>query len=168
MPVAIDRLRPLLQDPGVLKIGHDVKTAAHLLSRYGIELAPYDCTMLMSYVLDGGQAEHTIENLVRRSFAHELKPLKVEASTVGRALTDEEQSALLGSALRRPESQRLRCAIVLALNTTMRSVELKHLRWRDVDLLERIVTVRRSKTEAGKREIPLNDEAFAALRELRE
>jgi DNA polymerase-1 len=73
---AIDRLRPLLEDPGVIKIGHDVKTAAHLLSRYGIELAPYDCTMLMSYVLDGGQAEHTIENLVRRSLQHELKPLK--------------------------------------------------------------------------------------------
>ena len=73
---AIDRLRPLLEDPGVIKIGHDVKTAAHLLSRYGIELAPYDCTMLMSYVLDGGQVEHTIENLVRRSLQHELKPLK--------------------------------------------------------------------------------------------
>jgi DNA polymerase I len=73
---AIDRLRPLLEDPGVIKIGHDVKTAAHLLARYGIELAPYDCTMLMSYVLDGGQAEHTIETLVRRSLQHELKPLK--------------------------------------------------------------------------------------------
>src|SRR6516225_7390654 len=73
---AIDRLRPLLEDPGVIKIGHDVKTAAHLLSRYGIEIAPYDCTMLMSYVLDGGQVEHTIENLVRRSFEHQLKPLK--------------------------------------------------------------------------------------------
>jgi DNA polymerase-1 len=54
----------------ILKIGHDVKTAAHLLSRYGIALAPYDCTMLMSYVLDGGQFEHTIENLVRRCFEH--------------------------------------------------------------------------------------------------
>jgi DNA polymerase-1 len=76
LPVVVDRLRPLLQDAGVLKIGHDVKTAAHLLARYGIELAPYDCTMLMSYVLDGGQAEHTIEHLVRRAFEHELKPLK--------------------------------------------------------------------------------------------
>jgi len=76
LPVVIDRLRPLLEDAGVLKIGHDVKSAAHLLSRYGIELAPYDCTMLMSYVLDGGQVEHTIENLVRRSFEHELKPIK--------------------------------------------------------------------------------------------
>ncbi|MBV8132936.1 MAG: DNA polymerase I, partial [Alphaproteobacteria bacterium] len=76
LQAAIDRLRPLLEDPGVLKIGHDVKTAAHLLARYGIELAPYDCTMLMSYVLDGGQAEHTIEHLVRRAFEHELQPLK--------------------------------------------------------------------------------------------
>jgi DNA polymerase-1 len=76
LEAAIERLRPLLEDPGVLKIGHDVKTAAHLLSRYGIALAPYDCTMLMSYVLDGGQFEHTIENLVRRSFEHELTPLK--------------------------------------------------------------------------------------------
>jgi DNA polymerase-1 len=72
----IDRLRPLLEDPGVLKIGHDAKAAAHLLSRYGIALAPCDCTMLMSYVLDGGQAEHTIENLTRGSFEHELRPLK--------------------------------------------------------------------------------------------
>jgi integrase len=102
-----------------------------------------------------------------RPFLDELKPLKVEASTVGRALTDEEQATLLRAALCRPESQRLRCAIVLALNTTMRSVELKHLRWQDVDLLERIVTVRRSKTDAGKREIPLNNDAFAAVRQLR-
>jgi DNA polymerase-1 len=76
LEAAIYRLRPLLENPGVLKIGHDVKSAVHLLSRHGIELAPYDCTMLMSYVLDGGQFEHSIENLVRRSFEHELKPLK--------------------------------------------------------------------------------------------
>ena len=76
LELAIERLRPLFEDPGVLKIGHDVKTTAHLLSRYGIKLAPYDCTMLMSYVLDGGQFEHTIEALVRRCFEHELTPLK--------------------------------------------------------------------------------------------
>jgi DNA polymerase-1 len=73
---AIERLRPMLEDPGVLKVGHDVKTAAHLLARYGITVAPYDCTMLMSYVLDGGQFEHTIETTVRRCFEHDLTPLK--------------------------------------------------------------------------------------------
>ncbi|MBV9202627.1 MAG: DNA polymerase I, partial [Alphaproteobacteria bacterium] len=74
--LAIERLRPLLADPGVLKIGHDIKAAAHLLSRYGVTIAPYDCTMLMSYVLDGGQFEHTIETLTRRCFECELTSLK--------------------------------------------------------------------------------------------
>ncbi|MGA8549831.1 MAG: DNA polymerase, partial [Stellaceae bacterium] len=73
---ALEMLRPLLADPGVLKIGHDVKAAAHLLARCGIALAPYDCTMLMSYVLDGGQFDHAIESLVRRSFEHELTAQK--------------------------------------------------------------------------------------------
>ncbi|HEV2097813.1 MAG TPA: DNA polymerase I [Stellaceae bacterium] len=72
----MSRLRPLLEDPGVLKIGHDVKAVAHQLSRWGVELAPHDCTMLMSYVLDGGRFDHGIESLVQRSFEHELTPLK--------------------------------------------------------------------------------------------
>jgi DNA polymerase-1 len=73
---AILRLKPLLEDPGVLKIGHDMKGAAHLLRRYGIALGPCDCTMLMSYVLDGGQVDHDIEALTRRTLSHELAPLK--------------------------------------------------------------------------------------------
>jgi DNA polymerase I len=85
LDLAIERLRPLLEDPGVLKIGHDVKTVAHLLARYGVAIAPYDCTMLMSYVLDGGQFDHTIESLVRRCFEHDLTPLK-ELTGTGKSL----------------------------------------------------------------------------------
>ena len=73
---ALARLKPLLEDPGVLKIGHDMKGIAHLLLRHGIAVAPYDCTMLMSYVLDGGQFEHTIEALTKQAFAHDLTPAK--------------------------------------------------------------------------------------------
>ena len=98
-----------------------------------------------------------------RPFIDELKPLRVQASTIGRALTDDEQSILLLAALSRSDTKKLRCAVVLALNTTMRSVELKHLHWQDVDLLERVISVRRSKTEAGKRAVPLNDAAFAPV-----
>ncbi len=36
----------------------------------------------------------------------------------------------------------------------------------DVDLLNRAVTVRRSKTEAGERVIPLNVDAMATIQEL--
>jgi DNA polymerase-1 len=70
------RLKPLLEDRGTLKIGHDMKGAALLLLRHGIRIAPYDCTMLMSYVLDGGQFDHGIEELVGRVADHSLKPLK--------------------------------------------------------------------------------------------
>ena len=73
---AIARLKPLFENPAVLKIGHDIKGMAHLLRRYGIALAPYDCTMLMSYVLEGGQYDHTIEEVTRRALSHDLMPLK--------------------------------------------------------------------------------------------
>ena len=82
---AIARLKPLLENPGVLKIVHDAKGAAHLLLRHGIEIAPHDCTMLMSYVLDGGQFDHSIEELTRRAFEHELIPLK-EVIGTGKSL----------------------------------------------------------------------------------
>ena len=70
------RLKPLLEDRGILKVGHDMKGAARLLLRHGIRLAPYDCTMLMSYVLDGGQFGHAIEELAARVMGHDLTPLK--------------------------------------------------------------------------------------------
>ena len=56
--------------------------------------------------------------------------------------------------------------IEVDLNTTMRSGELKRLRWRDVDFTHRSITVRRSKTEAGRRSIPLNASAAEAILEL--
>ena len=72
----LQRLTPLLEDRGVLKVGHDMKGAARLLLRHGMRVAPYDCTMLMSYVLDGGQFDHGIEDLLSRAAGHALRPLK--------------------------------------------------------------------------------------------
>ncbi len=50
----------------------------------------------------------------------------------------------------------------------MRSCEIRGLRWRDVDLLDKMLTIRKSKTEAGERVIPLNANAMGAILELRE
>lgn len=60
------------------------------------------------------------------------------------------------------------CAAVLAASTTCRKVELRHLRWRHVDFFGRTITIHRSKTAAGLREIPLNDDALAALARLKQ
>jgi integrase len=50
----------------------------------------------------------------------------------------------------------------------MRGCEIKGLRWRDVDLIDRTLTVGRAttKTDAGERIIPLNANAVAAIVEL--
>jgi integrase len=98
-------------------------------------------------------------------FAEDIKPLK-EHSKIGRALSQEERARLLRMAASRPDWEVACCAGILALNTTMRGCELKGLRWRDVNLLDSAVTVRRSKTEAGERVIPLNADAQAAILEL--
>ena len=92
--------------------------------------------------------------------AEDIHPLK-ERREVGRAMAHEEKIRLLCMAAARPKWQTARCAAILALNTTMRGCELKGLRWRDVNLIDRVLTVRRSKTEAGERAIPLNSDAMA-------
>jgi integrase len=42
----------------------------------------------------------------------------------------------------------------------MRGCEIKQLRWQDIDLLEKTLTIRKSKTEAGERVIPLNTDGW--------
>ena len=56
--------------------------------------------------------------------------------------------------------------MTLALNTTMRSCEVKGLQWKDVDFMERTITICHSKTDAGRRLIPLNGAAWQAIKDL--
>jgi DNA polymerase-1 len=66
---AIEALRPILEDPGVIKIGHDIKTAMLVLMQRGVSLGACDDTMLMSYVLDAGKGGHGFDAVVERWFA---------------------------------------------------------------------------------------------------
>lgn len=91
-----------------------------------------------------------------------------ERRDIGRALKHEEKLKLLKVAASRPEWQIARLAATVALNTTMRSCEIRGLQWRDIDLMDRTLTVRHSKTEVGERVIPLNANVWAAILELRE
>ena len=95
-------------------------------------------------------------------FADEIRPLPVRQS-IGRALGYDEKLRLLKVAASRPEWQNAAWAASLALNTTMRGCEIKQLRWRDIDLMEKTLAVRKSKTEAGERVIPLNADAWNAI-----
>src|SRR5713101_2552704 len=72
--------------------------------------------------------------------ADDIRPLPVRQN-VGRALTHDEKLRLLKVAASKPEWQNARLAALLAFNTTMRACEIRGLRWRDVDLMERTLTV---------------------------
>jgi DNA polymerase-1 len=69
---ALAILKPMLEDPGVLKIGHDLKGDALVLDRHGIALTPFDDVMLMSYVLDAGRGDHGLGELAQRHFGHAM------------------------------------------------------------------------------------------------
>jgi integrase len=98
-------------------------------------------------------------------FADEIKPLPVRHE-IGRAPNPEEKLRLQQAAAEKPEGEKARLAMTLALNTTMRASDVKGLCWREINFLERTVAVRYSKTDAGRRVIPLNTEAWAAVMEL--
>lgn len=67
----IDRLRPLLADPTILKIGHNLKYDMGVLAKYRVTVAPYDDTLLISYVLDGARNGHGMDELAKRHLDHD-------------------------------------------------------------------------------------------------
>jgi len=74
--LALEKLKPLLEHPGVLKIGQNLKYDLAVLARQGIEVGPYDDTMLISYVLNGGEHGHGMDELSRRHLGHAPIPFK--------------------------------------------------------------------------------------------
>jgi integrase len=81
---------------------------------------------------------------------------------VAKVLPPDLKRNLFETAASRPEWMVAHCAAVLAVSTACRGVEIKNLRWHDVDLFNQVATIRRSKTAAGHRTVPLNGDAMAA------
>ena len=77
----IARLKPLLEDPAVLKVAQNAKYDMGVLARYGINVAPIDDTMLISYVLDGGLHGHGMDELSELWLGHSPIPFKTVAGT---------------------------------------------------------------------------------------
>jgi len=67
------RLKPLLEDPAILKVAQNLKYDFTIFAQRGIRIAPYDDTMLISYVLDGGLHGHGMDELSELHLSH--KPI---------------------------------------------------------------------------------------------
>jgi integrase len=91
-----------------------------------------------------------------------------ENEEAGRALSRDEERHLLECASivgrRQGNWTPLYTVTVLGLNTGMRHKEIRKLKWKNLDLTDRVLKVGESKTEAGKgRPVPLTQPAWAAL-----
>jgi DNA polymerase-1 len=68
---ALKVLKPLLEDRSVLKVAQNIKYDWLVFAQRGIEIASYDDTMLISYVLDAGKGGHGMDDLAKRWLDHD-------------------------------------------------------------------------------------------------
>jgi DNA polymerase-1 len=71
---ALQSLKPLLEDPSVLKIGQNLKYDCVVLAQHGIGVVPLEDTMLLSYALDAGRGAHGLDALAERHLGHSCMP----------------------------------------------------------------------------------------------
>ncbi len=72
----LDKLKPLLEDPSIKKIGQNIKYDFIVLYREGITISPMEDTMLMSYVLDAGKNRHNMDTLSELHLGHKTIAFK--------------------------------------------------------------------------------------------
>jgi DNA polymerase-1 len=71
---ALAAIKPLMEDPSVLKIAQNLKYDLVVMQRHGIDVVSYDDTMLISYVLDAGTSGgHGMDALSEKWLGH--KPI---------------------------------------------------------------------------------------------
>ena len=85
--LVIAKLKPLLEAPDVLKIGQNLKYDLIMFRKAGIEVGPYDDTMLLSYDLDAGLGGHGMDDLARRHLDHACIEFKSVCGTGKAAIT---------------------------------------------------------------------------------
>jgi DNA polymerase-1 len=74
--LVLGKLKALLEDPAVLKIGHNLKYDWVIFDKASINVAPYDDTLVMSFDLDAGRSSHGMDELARQHFDHECIAFK--------------------------------------------------------------------------------------------
>ncbi|WP_300032822.1 DNA polymerase I [uncultured Roseobacter sp.] len=73
---ALDMLKPVLEDPSILKIGQNMKYDAKIFAQNGVDVAPIEDTMLMSYAMHAGLHGHGMDTLSERHLNHTPIPIK--------------------------------------------------------------------------------------------
>ena len=78
---ALSRLKDLLEDDAVLKVGQNLKYDISVLAQHNINITPFDDTMVMSFNLDAGEHGHGMDELAKLHLGHECIPYKSVTGT---------------------------------------------------------------------------------------
>src|SRR4029078_12634916 len=92
LPLAdlITLLKPVLEDPAILKIGQNLKYEALVFRRLGIELNSIEDTIVMYYALESGINRHSRDELSQKHLGHKPLAYKDVAGTGKSAVTFEK------------------------------------------------------------------------------
>ena len=74
--IVLKKLKPLLEDPSIKKIGQNIKFDFIVLFKNGINISSMEDTMLMSYVLDAGKNRHNMDTLSEIHLNHKTISFK--------------------------------------------------------------------------------------------
>ena len=74
--IVLTKLKPLLEDTSVKKIGQNIKFDFIIFFKNGIDMSSMEDTMLMSYVLDAGKNRHNMDTLSEIHLKHKTIPFK--------------------------------------------------------------------------------------------
>lgn len=91
--LVLARLKPLLEDSATLKIGQNLKYDMIVLRAAGVDVTPYDDTMLLSYALDAGRNGHGMDELSSLHLSHSPIPFK-EVCGTGKSQITFDKTAL--------------------------------------------------------------------------
>lgn len=69
--IAMQYLKPMLEDEGILKIGHNLKYDRAIFLNQGADIKSYDDTLLLSYVLNGTKHFNNLDELSKIYLNHE-------------------------------------------------------------------------------------------------
>ena len=90
MDQVLAALKPILEDPAILKIGQNIKYDYLILSKHDIHISPLDDTMLISYALDAGVNRHGMDDLAKLHLDHDCIPFKEICGTGKNKITFDQ------------------------------------------------------------------------------
>jgi DNA polymerase-1 len=88
--LVLKKLKPILEDASIKKVGQNIKYDFIIFKNHSIELGPVDDTMLLSYTLDAGNNRHNMDTLSELHLGHKTISYKEVVGTGKKQLNFSE------------------------------------------------------------------------------